>query len=251
MTRESVFAEQRLLQTRLIREIVGRLRLDGRIAAVWLGGSLGRGGGDALSDIDVVLITALGRTGEVVASLSELIGSAGSPALIHEAPWNAPEGGAQLNVLYDTHPLPIYVDWDVWPPVAQRPSDARVLYGQEPGEGGAIASVSSIRSAMARGAVRERPRSALKRFRIYMAPIVVKHAARGGFDSVDRMLRAMEIQSAHVSDVGTTIELVHRILDDFADSEDETAVATIRRYLAVVEPMVREPRAGATLDPSR
>lgn len=229
-----IFKEQRALLARLTKHVASRLSDDARVCAVWLGGSLGRGEGDALSDIDLVVVSMRGRTEEIAASLHENLPMVGPVALVHEAPQNAPNEGAQLNVLYDTNPLPIYVDWNVWPSVAERPTDVSVLWEREPLAQSPNATFTSILNALPRGRGQELTLEALNHFRVFMTPILLKHAARGRFESVDRMLGYMRLPGAPTTSFHDVMELARQVLDDFGASETEIAIPCIKRYLALL-----------------
>src|SRR4051812_30312356 len=54
-------------QQDLIDAIRRALSADADVEAAWLAGSLGAGGGDAFSDVDILALTAERRVGEVVA----------------------------------------------------------------------------------------------------------------------------------------------------------------------------------------
>jgi len=226
---------QRVLIKALQTRIVHALQDEARVERVWLGGSLGRGEGDALSDIDLVIVSSSVRTDELKRSLDELIRIVGPVALVHTAPHNAPTEGAQLNVLYDTDPLPVYIDWNLWPPVEQRPADVSVLFEREPTLPAATACFHEMLADMPHGTV-DRTEQTLNHFRVFMTPILAKHAARGWFDSVARMLQVMDVESEQpVTNLQDAIELAHRVLEEFGASETPTAMACVRRYLALID----------------
>src|SRR5215472_15997186 len=55
------------VQQELIEAIRACLSADPDVAAAWLAGSLGAGGGDAFSDVDVLALAPAGRAGAVAA----------------------------------------------------------------------------------------------------------------------------------------------------------------------------------------
>lgn len=226
--------DQSVLIEVLQARIVGELRDDERVGRIWLGGSLGRGEGDALSDIDLVIVASPGRTQELKSSLAELIAKAGPVALVHEAPQNAPAEGAQLNVLYDTDPLPIYIDWSLWPPVEHRPADVSVLFERGSSLPASAEGFQSMLAEMPRAAGNPRTEETLRRFNVFMTPILAKHAARGWFDSVNRMVDFMQIGPADINDLHSAIELCRRVLDKFGTFESAPGMACIRRYLTMI-----------------
>lgn len=227
----ALWDEQRML-LRTLREVIGsELAKNDGITAVWLSGSLGRGEGDALSDLDVILIAAPYRIQGIKEQLASIVSVAAPVALIHDAPQNAPLEGAQLNVLYDTNPLPVYVDWNLWPTVSCRPNDVSVLYEEQALDECESATFESILNQFERGRGFKGSEESLNRFRVFMVPILAKHAARGWFDSVNQMMLYMRLDVPAVKDLSTAIDFANRVLNEFGQSESELAKACIRRYL--------------------
>ncbi|MBV9174980.1 MAG: nucleotidyltransferase domain-containing protein [Chloroflexi bacterium] len=91
---------------------------DGRIVAAWLGGSLGRGDADELSDIDIHLAINDDHCAGLNETRRAFVSQFGKPLLIQEAPQNAPPDGAFLLVLYRGQTAPVEVDWS-WQPREQ------------------------------------------------------------------------------------------------------------------------------------
>ena len=225
---------QHALQAEVIGRVTRSLKSDDRVNSVWLGGSLGRGAGDALSDIDLVVVTNAGQTAGVVASLVRLIECAGLVSFVHHAPWNAPQDGAQLNVLYDTEPLPIYVDWNVWPPVARKPRDVETLFERNGLPLDARATVASTGAALPATRTDKRPDDNLDRFRLFMTPIIVKYAVRGNFSEIDRMLRAMRVEAESPTGIDEVLALGETLVQNASGAEAAEAIACVRRYLAAI-----------------
>lgn len=206
------------------------------VAAVWLGGSLGRGEGDGLSDVDLVVVAAPGKVGELVTSVRAGLDLAGEVALVHEAPQNAPADGAQLNVLYDTKPLPIYVDWNVWPHVDERPSDVRKLFEREPVRAGARPFHSAL-DDMPRGTGTPLD-DRLSAFRAFMVPILMKYATRGRFESVAEVLNYMRIPGDPPASFDEARDLATSILAEA--KPDAKALRTMRRYIKELHRLRRD-----------
>jgi len=113
----------------ILERATALLVADTRIVAAWLTGSLGRGDGDSLSDIDLRVIVEDAEIGAFVANRRGEVGQIGQPILIEEAPQNAPPGGAYLLVLYGGGTGAHQVDWYWQPQVSARfPPDARMLF---------------------------------------------------------------------------------------------------------------------------
>ena len=113
----------------LMHRVCDELSGDDDVAALWLAGSLAYGG-DALSDIDLIAVAATGFEQKFLSNISAHMSSAANPVLIHSAPQNAPSGGGHFNALYDMSPLPIFIDWNIWPATAAsaRPCDVAILF---------------------------------------------------------------------------------------------------------------------------
>ena len=86
-------------QRRLIDEIARRLDTEPDVEALWLAGSLGKGQGDAFSDVDLLVLTADGAAADVSARLARDLVPALSVVLV-----NSLYGGRVLNM--------VTADWD-------------------------------------------------------------------------------------------------------------------------------------------
>jgi hypothetical protein len=126
ITLQDHYLEER---NQLLKNISGLLERDPRVKAAWLWGSLGRGDGDALSDIDLWIILDDDQIENVISQLRQYTWQVGNPVLFLEAPQNAPEGGAYLMTCYDAPVAPHIVDW-YWQPksLAFIPGQVRLLF---------------------------------------------------------------------------------------------------------------------------
>jgi predicted nucleotidyltransferase len=226
--------EQRELLDALVQRVTAVWSGDDAVDAIWLAGSLGRGEGDALSDVDITLAAAPDRAGELVGRLRKRLGEVGPVALVHEAPQNAPVEGIQLNVLYDTHPLPVEIDWSVWPAVGQRPNDVTALF-ERLELPVADSEFESMLGQLPRGSNTPLAQR-LDHFRTYMTPILMKHAARGWFDSVARMLEYMQLDPRPpIETFDDARNYALDVLEQSARSEPAVAVDCIRRYIRTLD----------------
>jgi predicted nucleotidyltransferase len=162
---------------------------DDRIAAVLLEGSLGRGDGDEWSDLDIVVVVEDAARNKILDGRLEWVAQFGDALFVLDSPWNAPETGAQVNVLYDVEaPMPLYVDWSLWPrTIAAVPTDLRVLVDRPqaplPAAGVAIDVFRRWPRQQVSAAVRGRPHA-----RFAMLPIIGKCIGRGDGERACRML---------------------------------------------------------------
>ncbi len=83
-------------QNHLVERAKDALWDDGRIEAAWLAGSLGRGGGDQFSDVDLLAYCAAGTAGEVSRHLADRVDAIAEPLLV-----NILFGGRVLNLVLE------------------------------------------------------------------------------------------------------------------------------------------------------
>ena len=110
-TPEALREMRRTERDALLRGIVDSLQRDERIATAWLWGSLGRGDGDALSDIDLWVVLADEAFPAVFADLPAFVAQVAPPLLTRDEPHNAPPGGAYQTVVYDGETGAHLTDW--------------------------------------------------------------------------------------------------------------------------------------------
>ena len=131
-------AQYATARDRLLTRIVEDLSTDHSFSAGWLVGSLGRGAGDAFSDLDLVLAVEEPLANQICARPLRVAAGApdirralfsrfGEPLNIHENHNNAPHGGTFSSVLYANPP--VIVDWVLAPrSIALRPAGTRLLF---------------------------------------------------------------------------------------------------------------------------
>jgi predicted nucleotidyltransferase len=146
-TRAAMAAERAALLERLEQGLQG----DERVVAAWIGGSIGRGEADELSDIDIHLAVSDAHCPELNAQRRAFVAGFGEVVLAQEAPQNAPPEGAFQLVLYRGISAPIEVDWS-WRPAsaAAIPERAVVLFDRTGGLPRAPSSVALSQEETAR-----------------------------------------------------------------------------------------------------
>jgi predicted nucleotidyltransferase len=226
--------EQVRARLALVEDLRAGLAADDRVEAVWAHGSLGRGDEDALSDIDLIVMTAEGAEASFVRSLPELVARFGPVALANPMPVNAPDGGYFLSVLYDVEPLPIICDWSVWPFRPVRPADVVVLHERDSSRFAAGGTFEEVMSEVPRGAVFLEAAEALSS-RLYMVMPIAKDAVRGWAESVEAMRRYLPFELAPARSMAHVISMLQELVEEHADRERQPAVAAVRRYLSGVE----------------
>ena len=116
--------QHRQARGELVERLVDVLAKDARFPAAWLYGSLGRGDGDSMSDIDLALVVTEEAAPEIcrrpwmaaaytTPERLALFRLFGEPALIHENHHNAPPGGTFTCTIYAGSGLT--VDWMLRP----------------------------------------------------------------------------------------------------------------------------------------
>lgn len=158
----------------LIDRLHEQLAGDTRVVAAWLHGSIGRGDGDAWSDIDLVVLIEDDRYAEFWADRQTLFNAIGQSVFQqHPIPGNSmvSGGGFQLTVFAG----PVEIDWTIAPASGvARPSNTKLLFERDP------IPIADPPQHLSPESDNE------DRFEFFwaMAPIAVKYAAR------DDMLRA-------------------------------------------------------------
>jgi hypothetical protein len=131
------YQQQRDLLLDIFRESLAN---DPRFSTAWLGGSLGRGDADAVSDVDLTVVVADGYASQLCAQPERatarppdarlaLFAGFGEIAFVSEYNPNAPPGGTSTAVMYAGSG--VIVDWTLVPLAnAQRPADTHLLFAR-------------------------------------------------------------------------------------------------------------------------
>ena len=110
---------RRIEQEALLECAVALLQADERVAAAWLFGSRGHKNADSLSDTDLWVVVRDEQCDALVAERQRYVTQLGTPVLLLESSYNAPERGGYLMALYPGQAGVHQIDW-YW----QRQSDA-------------------------------------------------------------------------------------------------------------------------------
>ena len=106
----------------LLARLLALLKADSRVAAVWLHGSLGRGTGDAWSDLDLwVVVFDAAYSDDIRYTFAT------GALFTEEAPQNAPPGGSYLMSAHDAPTGPHLVDWYFQPLRFASAGESRVV----------------------------------------------------------------------------------------------------------------------------
>ena len=223
--------DQLALQAALVSRVTKELSLDRRICALWQEGSGGRGTADSLSDIDLTIIMAPGAKAWMLADRMELVSRFGAVSLHSDSPHNAPKDGAQTNALYDLQPLPIYIDWNWWPFLSERPSDVRVLFEQDPSQFVTGRDYVTVANEWERGSALVPARDRMALFALAMAPIIAKMALRSDESNARRMFGVIGEPAPASMALAPVLDALDALVDRLGHAQSPEAVATVRRYL--------------------
>jgi predicted nucleotidyltransferase len=224
-------------------QAVNQLAADDRVEAVVLAGSLARGGGDAWSDIDLIVCVNEGERASTVEATEAWVSSFGMPLYVLEAKWNAPVGAAQLNTLYDLDDgLPLYVDWNLWPlSTGVAASNTRTLFERTPE---LLPEVETTIEEWWDGLDRQRvpggsasTPEALAHFQFGMLPIAAKYYARR---SVNERLLGLIGVAGPPSDGPEDLAAIRTRLAELAPRQSPAAVAAVELLCDTVEAHLRD-----------
>lgn len=172
---------------RWLAETVGTLRAR----SAWLAGSLGRGGGDEWSDVDLIVVDGQIPPHDALLTLVRAD--------------NGPIGGGYVGAMYDLGPLPLWVDWYLWPPGLAVPCETRLLAGEGvPGDLGLREALDQA----GRGVLEEPPDPDV--FALAMLPLAAKCVARGDTEAAMAMA-AMLGAPAHLPPLDALAAVLSRI----------------------------------------
>ena len=211
-----------------------QLHGDERVAAVWLVGSLGQGGGDEWSDVDLVVVARDEHLPVLVERRRSEFSRFGEVLVAIDAP-NGPAGGAYLGVAYAIDELPLWVDWYIWPlSTARRPSDARVLIERADPPAPATkphgALIQHSRAADPQ-AVHDRFADPVD-FTVAMVPIAAKYIARRQPQEARELLRLLDRDAPGALGVREQLSALRRILKR---TEGERPSAAVQAAAAVLD----------------
>jgi predicted nucleotidyltransferase len=235
----SVLERQVRARAEWLTQAADQLAADERVEAVVLAGSLARGGGDAWSDIDLIVCVNERDRASTVEATQPWVSAFGSPLYVLEAKWNAPVGAAQLNTLYDLDDgLPLYVDWNLWPvPIGVTASNTSTLFERRPG---LLPSVGITIEEWWDGLERQRvpggsacTPDALAHFQFGMLPIAAKYCARRSVD--ERQLALIGADQPPSTDPEEHLVAIRSRLAELAPRQPRAAVAAIERLCDTVE----------------
>ncbi len=209
---------------------------DERIAAVWLVGSLGQGGGDEWSDVDLALVVRDEDLPVLAEQRRDEFSRFGEVLVAIDAP-NAPAGGAYFGVAYAAGDLPLWVDWYLWPlSNARRPNDARVLI-----ERAALLPATEPHAALIQHSRAADPQAVQDLvadpvdFAVAMVPVAAKYIARGQPQKAAELLRLLDRDASNTLGVGEQLAALRRILQRIERTRPSAAVQGAAAVLDLTE----------------
>jgi predicted nucleotidyltransferase len=214
-----------------------QLHEDERVAAVWLVGSLGQGGGDEWSDVDLVVVARDEHLPVLVERCRSELSRFGEVLVAIDAP-NAPAGGACLGVAYAIGELPLWVDWYLWPlSTARRPSDARVLIERAE----LPPPATKPHAALLQHSRAADPHAVVDRFAdpvdfaVAMVPIAAKYIARRQPQEASELLGLLDRDAPNALGVREQLSALRRILQWAERERPSPAVQAAAAVLDLTE----------------
>jgi hypothetical protein len=169
------------LRPRFIERTVALAKLDERIRALSVWGSLARGDADEWSGVDFIASVSDASVPDVLDELSLKDSPYGRSLITLRMPQNGVEGGGVVSVTYLLSGLPLHVDWYVCPLSVGVPvRDTKPLFTREgwPSSGASFAELLHDRPS------RQSSTPADWDLLAAMTPIHVKEVARGRPEAV-------------------------------------------------------------------
>jgi hypothetical protein len=244
MTRDPVqrLAEHAAARDAWLAATRRQLHGDERVAAVWLVGSLGRGGGDEWSDVDLALVVRDEHLPLLAERRRSEFGRFGEALVAIDAP-NAPAGGAYLGVAYAIGELPLWVDWYLWPlSTARRPSDARVLIERAE----LPPPATKPHAALLQHSRAADPHAVVDRFAdpvdftVAMVSIAAKHLARRQLREANQLLRLLDRAAPSTLGVHEQLSVLRRILQRAEGKRPSPAVRAAAAALDLTEQLAAD-----------
>lgn len=221
------------------------------VTGAWLVGSLGRGTGDAYSDIDVIV--AVGPTPPPTLSTDPVhtLGLPGPVLFTRTKPRNAPAGGSYLAICVELAGLPVLVDLYLWPAhTAAVPADAAILYLRAAPAHSELTFMQLLdqhRTADTTGSATDHPSNTL-----YLIQLAAKYLARGDQDRLRDITRRLGNPAA--ADVHSLRCHLRQRVDPSKHPQLAAAIAATVRLLDLAEtpPTRAQPRPNhSTSDDGR
>jgi predicted kinase len=199
-------------------------------------GSLGRGDGDAYSDVDLVVAVNPDAPATVFHDPVDGLGLPGTVLYHRPKPSNAPKGGAYLAIGIDLAGLPMLVDIFVWPAAtAAVPAGARVLLERDRlprSEMSFVPLLDAHRSDDQQGSDPEAPGTVLM-----LVQLAAKYLARGNRERLAGICSQLGIDT-ETCNVNALRDVLSRRLPTHDDPYIRPAVDAALRLLGHVDESV-------------
>lgn len=201
---------------------------------VWLVGSLGRGNGDAYSDVD--LVVAVDHSAPRVAVTDPVAGLSLPGRIVYRRskPCNAPAGGAYLALGVELCELPVLVDIFVWPAnTAAVPDGALVLHERAnlPRTGMTFVQLLDLhRSSAATGSDPHDPGTVLM-----LVQLAAKYFVRGNEPKLAGICDQLGAAASDGCDLATLRSILEQRIDPVTHAHTRDGVRAVQRLLELVE----------------
>ena len=213
------------------------------VGGAWLVGSLGRGDGDAYSDVDLVVTVDDTAPAGVFTDPAAEFDLPGVVLYRRPKPRNAPAGGSYLAIGVELAGLPLLVDVFVWPAAtAAVPTGARVLFerGELPrSKLSFVPLLDAHRTSDTRGSDPQDPATVLM-----LVQLAAKYLVRGNAPKLEGICQQLAI-SAERCDTAQLRQVLDQRIDTVARPQIGKAVRAVRRLLDVVDQSVHSGMTGS------
>ncbi|GAA4076637.1 nucleotidyltransferase domain-containing protein [Actinomadura miaoliensis] len=228
-------------------DVLARIAVAGednlQVVGLWLVGSLGRGTGDAWSDLDLVIVPTDQALSVVAADPVQALGVGADVLFLLRRPVNGSVGGTYMGICYQVENLPLWLDCYVWPlRTAQIPADGRPLVERPehsiPQAAEEFAALLDRHRAPAAGAGEsDRDR---QRFRLLATLVASKSLARGDRSGVAGMLRWVDLPAVDVTRAASVVSGLRHLLATVTDPELAKAVQATTGLVDLAESFTRQ-----------
>jgi hypothetical protein len=234
-TKRSVPRAPRLaeIRSRWLDAVIPALEDDQSVVGAALVGSLGRGGADDWSDVDLLVIVEDAALDDFVAP-GRLPSGPGQPIFAIDARHNGPRCTRAVSSQYVVDRLPLWVDWHMHPvSIANWPSDCSVVFDSR-GVGRTSADFSEYLNRGPHEPATPKGPNEHQAMRLALVPIAGKQIARRAPETA----RTIEFLGGPYEPEATwedQLAALRRLLDGFATLGRPDSLAAAHAFLGLLE----------------
>jgi hypothetical protein len=221
------------LRDRLFDQVLGLLKADPAVEGVALIGSLGRGGADNWSDIDLLIL--MGDRG-VARFVDEPAARPWAQAeLLSDGRHNSPAGATSVGALHIRSGLPLRVDLYVHPADRTRwPTDGRTVFERRP-IGMGTASFDELNASGSRQPATAKTADEIRRIHLSYVPIAGKYIGRRSPRACQMIRFLGQMPDFNAREPAAQLLALRGIAEDLADPSWAWLSDAVASYLNLVE----------------